>query len=123
MAFCSYTCKVNCFFQRPSVPSKVEDLKDSISSALKPFSRDLVHFSIVADIPKAVKETSIKLLDAFVDSVFEFVDQPLLPSQVHDSINYIITTRFNNSCKLELLLLINFDRVILHQWMKLEKLL
>lgn len=82
-----------------------------------------MHFSIVADIPKAVKETSIKLLDAFVDSVFEFVDQPLLPSQVHDSINYIITTRFNNSCKLELLLLINFDRVILHQWMKLEKLL
>ncbi|XP_015084337.1 carotenoid 9,10(9',10')-cleavage dioxygenase 1-like [Solanum pennellii] len=81
MAFCSYTRKVNCFFQRPSVPSKVEDLKASISSALKPFSRDLVHFSIVADIPKAVKETSIKLLHAFVDSVFEFVDQPLLPSQ------------------------------------------
>ncbi|XP_049373862.1 9-cis-epoxycarotenoid dioxygenase NCED3, chloroplastic-like [Solanum verrucosum] len=81
MALCSYTFKVNCSIQRPSIPTKVEDLKASISSALKPFSRDLVHFPVVADIPKVVKETSIKLLDAFVDLVFEFVDQPLLPSQ------------------------------------------
>ncbi|PHT96091.1 hypothetical protein T459_03973 [Capsicum annuum] len=34
------------------------------------------------DIPKAMKETSFKLLDTFVDFTFEFVDQPLFPSQV-----------------------------------------
>ncbi|PHT49226.1 hypothetical protein CQW23_13434 [Capsicum baccatum] len=34
------------------------------------------------DIPKAMKETSSKLLDTFVDFTFEFLDQPLLPSQV-----------------------------------------
>ncbi|KAM7459366.1 hypothetical protein LguiA_036360 [Lonicera macranthoides] len=33
------------------------------------------------DVPKTIKKTSVELLDAFVDSVFEFVDQPLLPSQ------------------------------------------
>ncbi|PHT28433.1 hypothetical protein CQW23_31946 [Capsicum baccatum] len=32
-------------------------------------------------IPKAMKETSSKLLDTFVDFNFEIVDQPLLPSQ------------------------------------------
>ncbi|XP_060208322.1 carotenoid 9,10(9',10')-cleavage dioxygenase 1-like isoform X1 [Lycium barbarum] len=81
MAFCSYTFKVNCSFQRPSIPTNVKDLKGSISSVLKPPSRDLVHFPIVVDFPKAVKETSFKLLDAFVAFLFEFVDQPLLPSQ------------------------------------------
>lgn len=40
-------------------------------------------FPVIADIRKAVKETSFRLLDAFVDFVFEFVDQPLLPSHVH----------------------------------------
>lgn len=117
MAFCSYTFQVNCSFQRPSVPSKVQDLRGSISSALnvnfplvlvqkifyhsskenlillgfklmkQPISRELVHFPIV-NIPKAIKETSFKLLDAFVDLAFEFVDQPLLPSQVCPLINY-----------------------------------
>ncbi|PHT35339.1 hypothetical protein CQW23_27139 [Capsicum baccatum] len=33
------------------------------------------------DVSKAMKETSFKLLDTFVDLTFEFVDQPLLPSQ------------------------------------------
>ena len=34
------------------------------------------------NVPKIVKNTSLRLLEAFVDSVFEFIDQPLLPSQV-----------------------------------------
>ncbi|KAL0394081.1 UNVERIFIED_CONTAM: Carotenoid 9,10(9',10')-cleavage dioxygenase 1 [Sesamum latifolium] len=32
-------------------------------------------------LPRTIKETSLKLLDDFVDRVFEFVDQPYLPSQ------------------------------------------
>ncbi|PON32676.1 Carotenoid oxygenase [Parasponia andersonii] len=33
------------------------------------------------DISKTIKNTTANLLDAFVDSAFEFVNQPLLPSQ------------------------------------------
>ena len=33
-------------------------------------------------IAKTIKNSPVRLLDAFVDRVFEFVDQPLLPSQV-----------------------------------------
>nr|GMN69173.1 hypothetical protein TIFTF001_038222 [Ficus carica] len=33
------------------------------------------------DVSKTIKNTTAKMLDAFVDSTFEFVDQPLLPSQ------------------------------------------
>jgi hypothetical protein len=31
---------------------------------------------------RTMQNASVQLLDAFVDSVFEFADQPLLPSQV-----------------------------------------
>nr|POE96774.1 hypothetical protein CFP56_27440 [Quercus suber] len=33
------------------------------------------------DVSKTIKNASVKILDAFVDLVFEFDDQPLLPSQ------------------------------------------
>ncbi|XP_011005228.1 PREDICTED: carotenoid 9,10(9',10')-cleavage dioxygenase 1-like [Populus euphratica] len=33
------------------------------------------------DVSQSMKNTSRKMLDAFVDSAFQFVDQPLLPSQ------------------------------------------
>lgn len=49
----------------------------------QPLLRELDHFpNISVDVPKAIKETPFKLLDAFVDFIYEFVDQPLLPSQV-----------------------------------------
>ncbi|KAK4388832.1 Carotenoid 9,10(9',10')-cleavage dioxygenase 1 [Sesamum angolense] len=37
--------------------------------------------STVDILPRTIKETWVKLLDDFVDGVFEFVDQPYLPSQ------------------------------------------
>lgn len=37
---------------------------------------------VISDIPKAIKEKSVKLLDKFVDHAFEFVIEPYLPSQV-----------------------------------------
>ncbi|XP_055960877.1 carotenoid 9,10(9',10')-cleavage dioxygenase 1-like [Mercurialis annua] len=43
-----------------------------------PFCRELGSSFL---LQKTIKNTSLKLLDAFVDSVFEFVEQPLLPSQ------------------------------------------
>jgi carotenoid cleavage dioxygenase len=49
----------------------------------QPFLRELEQLSLRIDVSKAFfKNTSLRLLDVFVDSMFEFVDQPLLPSQV-----------------------------------------
>ncbi|KAJ8555479.1 hypothetical protein K7X08_012975 [Anisodus acutangulus] len=71
-----------CSLQRPSLPAKLEHLRNPLSSRLKPFLRELDRFpNISVAVPKAIKETSFKLLDAFVDFMYEFVDQPLLPSQ------------------------------------------
>ncbi|MBA0865616.1 hypothetical protein Goshw_013785, partial [Gossypium schwendimanii] len=48
-----------------------------------PFLRELEqHVFGVGVLKAAVKNTSVKLLDAFVDSAFQFVDYPLDPSQV-----------------------------------------
>ena len=49
----------------------------------QPFMKDLLKTSLRADVSKTIKNTSQRILDAFVDSVFQFVDQPLLPSQVY----------------------------------------
>ena len=38
-----------------------------------------------------MRNTWVKMMDAFVDSVFEIVDQPLLPSQVLDILTLILT--------------------------------
>ena len=49
----------------------------------QPFMKDFLKTSLRADVSKTIKNTSQRILDAFVDSVFQFVDQPLLPSQVY----------------------------------------
>ena len=47
-------------------------------------------------VSKTIENTKAKMLDAFVDSVFEFVDQSLLPCQVRDvhlqTICYYVTS-------------------------------
>ncbi|KAF5940223.1 hypothetical protein HYC85_021390 [Camellia sinensis] len=48
---------------------------------LQPFFRDFPEFPTKIDIAETAKSTSVRLIDAFVDLVFEFNDQPLLPSQ------------------------------------------
>nr|XP_016506619.1 PREDICTED: uncharacterized protein LOC107824390 [Nicotiana tabacum] len=83
MAAYSYALQVNkCSLQRPSLPHKIEHFSNPLSTSFKPLLRDLDQFpNISVDVTKAIKETSCKLLDAFVDFIFEFADQPLLPSQ------------------------------------------
>ncbi|XP_055834723.1 carotenoid 9,10(9',10')-cleavage dioxygenase 1-like [Solanum dulcamara] len=81
MAVYIYACQVNyCCLKKPLIP-KFKDLRASISSTFKPFLTNLEHFPLIMDVPKVIKENSFKLLDKFVDLTFEFVDQPLLPSQ------------------------------------------
>ncbi|KAF6164198.1 hypothetical protein GIB67_010168, partial [Kingdonia uniflora] len=46
-----------------------------------PFLAELQQFSLRLDVSKKVKDMSKRLLDMFVDSAFQFFDQPLLPSQ------------------------------------------
>ncbi|XP_022731766.1 carotenoid 9,10(9',10')-cleavage dioxygenase 1-like [Durio zibethinus] len=75
---------VHCSAQKPSISSpNFDHFKATVSSAFKPFLREIQQLPLRIDVhvSEAVKSTSVKLLDAFVDSVFEFVDQPLLPSQ------------------------------------------
>ncbi|KAK8553520.1 hypothetical protein V6N13_062322 [Hibiscus sabdariffa] len=74
---------VHCSAKRPSIsiPSspKFDDFKGRLSSAFKPFLKEIQQLPMRMDV--AVKDTSLKLVDAFVDSVFQIVDQPLIPSQ------------------------------------------
>ncbi|XP_052209314.1 uncharacterized protein LOC127812829 [Diospyros lotus] len=50
---------------------------ESLSSKVK----ELLQFPITINVPQLVKNSSRRLLEAFVGSVFESIDQPLLPSQ------------------------------------------
>ncbi|KAK8553519.1 hypothetical protein V6N13_062321 [Hibiscus sabdariffa] len=67
--------------QKPSKcsPPSFDHFKSTLSSAFKPFLKEIQQ--LPSRIDAGVKNTSLELVDAFVDSVFELVDQPLLPSQ------------------------------------------
>ncbi|EXB58586.1 hypothetical protein L484_008741 [Morus notabilis] len=72
--------QVSCSIQgRPSLPANYENLKTTFSSLVKPLLRSAVQQ--VDHVSKTIKNGTAKMLDDFVDSAFEFVDQPLLPSQ------------------------------------------
>ncbi|XP_021276899.1 carotenoid 9,10(9',10')-cleavage dioxygenase 1-like [Herrania umbratica] len=82
MASSYVPCQVHCSFGKPSISPNFDLFKTTdLSSSFKPLVRELQQLAFRIDVPKAVKNVSIKLLDAFVDSVFEFVDHPLHPSQ------------------------------------------
>ncbi|KAF5456482.1 hypothetical protein F2P56_025964 [Juglans regia] len=80
------TFQVNCSIERKpySLSHKFDDFKTLFSSVFKPVLRDQVQQvrpPMHVDVSRTIKKASVKILDAFVDSVFEFADQPLLPSQ------------------------------------------
>ncbi|XVF35450.1 hypothetical protein REPUB_Repub18cG0147100 [Reevesia pubescens] len=85
MASSRFPVHVHCSVQKPSIsPPNFDHFKATLSSSFKPLLREIQQLPLRIDadlVSKSVKNTSVKLLDAFVDSVFEFVDQPLLPSQ------------------------------------------
>ncbi|GKV44875.1 hypothetical protein SLEP1_g52016 [Rubroshorea leprosula] len=79
MAFpCMTTFQVRCSVQKPSISTPFQHFNTTFSSA--PFLKELQQLSLQTDVLKTIKNMSTKLLDAFVDSTFEFVDQPLSPS-------------------------------------------
>ncbi|OVA20277.1 Carotenoid oxygenase [Macleaya cordata] len=75
---------VNGSVHKPSMsPNNFDHLKtSSLSSTAKPFLKELQKLvPMKIDFLGTIKNTSERLLDAFVDSTFQFIDQPLLPSQ------------------------------------------
>lgn len=80
--------QVYCSFQKPSTLPNFDLFKnttDHLSSSFKPLLRELRQLAFRVDVPKSIKNTSIKLLDALVDSAFQFVDYPLDPFQTNSA--------------------------------------
>ncbi|CAB4297046.1 unnamed protein product [Prunus armeniaca] len=78
--------QLKCFAlqKKPSVSDNLEYFKTTLSSsAFMPLLMRKVEqvLSMQIDVSKTFKNTSTKVLDFLVDSMFEFVDQSLLPSQ------------------------------------------
>ncbi|XP_077232111.1 carotenoid 9,10(9',10')-cleavage dioxygenase 1-like [Tasmannia lanceolata] len=65
--------------KKPSIPPDFSHLNTLLSSA--PLLKELQNLPMRIDVSTAIKKTSERILDAFVDSVFQFSDQQLLPSQ------------------------------------------
>ncbi|KAM7513148.1 hypothetical protein LguiB_012023 [Lonicera macranthoides] len=95
--------RIGVLVNREGKGSKLARFRERVMKSGSPILRELQQLSMQIDVPKTIKKTSVELLDAFVDSVFEFVDQPLLPSQLRfGKINkYISNTNiFKHSGKL-----------------------
>ncbi|XP_041018063.1 carotenoid 9,10(9',10')-cleavage dioxygenase 1-like [Juglans microcarpa x Juglans regia] len=74
--------QVNCSIERrPTLSHNLDHFKTLFSSVFKPILREVQQVHMHIDVSRTMKNSSAKILDAFVDSVFEFSDQPLLPSQ------------------------------------------
>ncbi|CDP16200.1 unnamed protein product [Coffea canephora] len=86
MYTCNYSFPVcsSSSSQRPSLPVKY-DFSSFIGTFLpfpsKPLLRKLE--KILTGVPETIKKNAVELIDAFVDLAFDFVDQPLLPSQAN----------------------------------------
>ncbi|WOG84115.1 hypothetical protein DCAR_0103296 [Daucus carota subsp. sativus] len=99
MAVCNPTCRMKLSAEKPSAPHAVEHMITTMISSFKPVLRELQHIPIKIDVQKTLKNTSIELLDAFVDKMFKFVDQPYLETQVTSQHKVIITSHIY--CTLE----------------------
>ncbi|KAK7351488.1 hypothetical protein VNO77_10991 [Canavalia gladiata] len=83
MATSYYAFPVNCSIQKkPSYVSHNSPLHNlPLFPAFKQLKKTVSEIPLQIDVPKIMSNTAAKFLDAFVDSFFEFIDQPLLPSQ------------------------------------------
>ncbi|KAL6344649.1 hypothetical protein AAG906_002555 [Vitis piasezkii] len=74
MASTCFALQVNGSADKLSISHNFGHLKTSLSDTVK-------KMSLRVDIFKTIRNTSRRMLDAFVDSVFQFIDQQLFPSQ------------------------------------------
>ncbi|KAK1289616.1 hypothetical protein QJS10_CPB18g01071 [Acorus calamus] len=81
MALSCQCIHVSASARRPSISPDFDSQKSLLSSTVKPLLKELQARPMRVDVPQTLRNASRYLLDAFVDSVFKFADQPLLPSQ------------------------------------------
>ncbi|CAL5441554.1 unnamed protein product [Camellia sinensis] len=81
MATLCLASQVKGSIHKQPIPQRIGELKTSLSSTVKPFIQELEKLPMRVDVSKTIKSVTLRILDAFVDSVFQFVDQPVLPSQ------------------------------------------
>ncbi|XP_073299297.1 carotenoid 9,10(9',10')-cleavage dioxygenase-like isoform X2 [Primulina huaijiensis] len=81
----SYAFQVSCSLHRHSLSPKYDAHSGASLSYSLGFKtlilKALQRIPVFHIVERTVKEASLRLLDGFVDLAFEFVDQPLLPSQ------------------------------------------
>lgn len=53
-----------------------------INDIVQPLLKELKQLPMQLDVSQSIRNASVKLLDALVDSMFQFADQPILSSQV-----------------------------------------
>ncbi|WJZ85076.1 hypothetical protein VitviT2T_004638 [Vitis vinifera] len=82
MASTCFALQVNGSADKLSISHNFGHLKTSLSDTVKkPVLKESQKMSLRVDIFKTIRNTSRRMLDAFVDSVFQFIDQQLFPSQ------------------------------------------
>ncbi|KAI3935755.1 hypothetical protein MKX01_032939 [Papaver californicum] len=84
-SFCSihHQVMIDASANKPSVSPNFGNNKVSLDSTVKPFLKTLQKLQMKVDFSQVIKNARQRLLDAFVDNGFQFIDQPLLPSQAN----------------------------------------
>ncbi|KAJ0986091.1 hypothetical protein J5N97_004447 [Dioscorea zingiberensis] len=67
--------------RRPLLFPSVHHISNSLSSTFKPFLKELKQVKLGVGATEFIKNGSLRMLEALVDSTFQFVNQPTLPSQ------------------------------------------
>ncbi|ERN15066.1 hypothetical protein AMTR_s00056p00030070 [Amborella trichopoda] len=67
--------------KKPSIAPKFQLPKISPCETVKPLMKKLEHLPLKTHVSEILKGASQRVLNAFVDSVFQFVDQPTTESQ------------------------------------------
>nr|XP_043640066.1 carotenoid 9,10(9',10')-cleavage dioxygenase 1-like [Erigeron canadensis] len=72
---------VRCSASNHPVSFKVSDLNTAISNAVKLTKRKQEKSNLATEANKAIQRASLAILNSLVDSIFQFTDQPMHPSQ------------------------------------------
>ncbi|KAK1370241.1 Carotenoid oxygenase [Heracleum sosnowskyi] len=82
MAICTATFRTKLSAEKPSSTSHTFGrLITTMISSFKPLLSEFQHIPMRIDVQKTWKDSSMKILDVFVDTVFKFEDQPYLENQ------------------------------------------
>ncbi|KAI3812541.1 hypothetical protein L1987_17251 [Smallanthus sonchifolius] len=72
---------VRCSTNNHPISFKAGDLMTALACVVKPATQKLEKSSLRAEAGKAIKTVSTAVLNTMVDFIFQFVDQPMIPSQ------------------------------------------